>query len=394
MRAFCFFCVMMMGPFLVADEASLIKEQNAFAFDFYQGIENAAGNLVVSPYNLSLALNLAYLGAKGNTKGEMEHVLYFSKDKEPSLEQEKTLLSPGFSSFEAIAIDKSFTPLPSYLDSVKEVIGAELFQCDFKKDPAQALATINTWVAKETEGKIPSLFEEELSDKTELALLAASYFKKAWRTPFDPQGTQKAPFTMSNGAEIDVNMMHKRDSMLFLETPQVLLSVLDYAKDEGEGEGKKAEFACIIVLPKIRDMFFLVDDSFNAEQINMWLKACTTKEVDLFLPKFKFDYRMNAKAILEKLGMSLAFSNSANFGGITKKRNLKISQVIHQSFLHVDESGTEAASASAVTMTMKALPPGEKPIEMKCNHPFFMIIYEKTTGLPLFLARIEQPVDG
>ena len=377
---------------LFAQEAPLVPGQNAFSTDLYRTLKAKPGNLFISPYNVSLVLDMAYIGARGKTKEEMAKVLYCTNSSDDTLSTENAkeiqFLSPGFQSFEALAIDNSYKPLPSYTEKLKKDFQADVLSVDFVKNKTAALAQINGWVKQKTEGKIPFILQDsDVTDSTKLVLLAASHFKKSWRDKFESSETKKALFTTREDEKIEVDMMRQQAFMSFFETPQALVAELNYAKEEND----KADYSCVIILPTIKEMFPLIGDSLTEAQINEWLKNSKRQMVELFLPKFKIDYQCSLKEPLESLGMRLAFTDKADFSAISAANDLAIGKVLHRAFLQIDENGSEAAAASAATMVMKAMAPIEKQAVMRCDTPFYLVIREKTTGLFLFVARVENP---
>ena len=129
----------------------------------------------------------------------------------------------------------------------------------------------------------------------------------------------------------------------------------------------------------------------NAANFKQILDGFESEEIDLFLPKFRFIKSLSLKEILTEMGMGKAFSSEANFEGINGKKDLKIGQVLHKAFISVNETGTEAAAATSVSMNTKAFLQKKEAILFNADHPFMFIIYEKTTSQILFLGRLSNP---
>lgn len=90
------------------------------------------------------------------------------------------------------------------------------------------------------------------------------------------------------------------------------------------------------------------------------------------------------------MGMRIAFEpGEANFRGIADT-DLFIRQVVHKTFLRIDEKGTEAAAATGVEFELTSAPVIEPPT-FRADHPFLLLIRDKRTGAVLFLGRIADP---
>jgi serpin B len=119
----------------------------------------------------------------------------------------------------------------------------------------------------------------------------------------------------------------------------------------------------------------------------------TNREVDIYLPKFEIKtplYRLND--YLKNLGMPTAFNDSANFSGLDGIGYLFISNVLHKAFIEVNEEGTEAAAATAVSMAFTSFNGDDYTrLEFDCNHPFLFTIHHKETGTILFMGTVDNP---
>ncbi len=392
---------------LTSQEPTFVEGQNNFSVELYRQMKSKPGNLCISPYNVSLVLDMAYIGAAGKTKEEMAKTLFIPAMSDDTLcnaikSQRQFLKTSGlqknngtesFQSFTALGLDTLFTPLPAYQEMIKKYFQADIFVCNFQNNQEESLNQINGWVKEKSGGTIPFLLgTNDLSKTTKLVLLAASHFKKAWASAFQKEEIEIAPFVTAAGNRVDVELMRKSELLPFLQTPEMMICELDYAKSEKED----AVYSCAIILPKIKEMFPLVGDSLTNAQIKKWLDNTALEQVELFLPKISLEYQSSLKEALENMGMQRAFSKEADFSGIAAETDpnlgLMIDKVLHRTFLQIDENGTEAAAATAATMIMKAGAPTKDAVIMRCDHPFFIVIREKKTGLFLFFARVEAPL--
>jgi serpin B len=107
------------------------------------------------------------------------------------------------------------------------------------------------------------------------------------------------------------------------------------------------------------------------------------------MPRFEFDSEFNLNDFLAEMGMPVAFSNAADFSGMTGTPDLFISEVIHKAFVSLDEAGTEAAAATAVIMDRSAMP--SEPVEVTVDRPFIFLIRDIETDAILFVGRVVNP---
>jgi len=377
--------------------AGLVVGNSVFALDLYQVLREEGGNLFYSPYSISLALAMTYAGARGETERQMADTLHFT------LPQDR--LHPAFNALDlelagrgegaegkdgegfrlnivnAIWGQTGYKFLREFLDVLAENYGAGLRLLDFVKAPEESRITINDWVSDQTEGRIEDLIPQgEIDALTRLVLANAIYFNAAWLNPFEEERTQDGPFYLLDGGEVTVPMM--RQTELF-----------GYA----EGEGYQAvelpydgsELSMVILLPR-QGEFAAFEGSLNAARVDAVLKELAHKQVALTLPKFEFESGFRLVEALAAMGMPVAFSDDADFSGMTGNLDLFISAVIHKAFVSVDEAGTEAAAATAVVMEMKAARPTE-PVEMTVDRPFVFLIRDIQSGAILFVGRVLNP---
>jgi serpin B len=385
------------SPDVSTSEQSLLVEGNsAFAFELYQALREEGGNLFYSPYSISLALAMTYAGASGETAQQMADTLQFL------LKQER--LHPAFNWLDAelasrgegaagkdgegfrlnivnaIWGQKDYEFLPAFLDVLAENYGAGLRILDFITETEKSRLAINDWVSDQTEGRIEDLIpQDEIDALTRLVLTNAIYFNAAWEQPFNGKITTDGPFYLLDGGQVTVPMMRQTESFSYTEGEGYQAVELLY--DGGE-------LSMVILLPEA-GKFEAFEKTLNAQQVSDITSGLQLTEVALTMPQFKFDSEFSLKDTLAEMGMPIAFSSSADFSGMTGKRELSISDVMHKAFVAVDEDGTEAAAATAVDMTLTAVP--EPTMEVTIDHPFIFIIRDIETGAILFAGRVLNP---
>jgi serpin B len=378
------------------DEESLVDGNSAFAFDLYQALKERDGNFFYSPYSISLALAMTYAGARGLTAQEMADTLHFLLSQENlhpafnSLDAELAKRGQGakgkddegfrLNVVNAIWGQKDYKFLAEFLDVLAENYGAGLRTLDFIKEPEKSRITINDWVSKETEGRIEDLIPQGAIDvMTRLVLTNAIYFNAAWEFPFSEDMTADGSFHLLDGSLVTVPMMKQTESFGYADGNGYQAVELRY---------DKGELSMVILLPEAGN-FEAFEKAIDAQTVNTIIKNLQKAEVDLTMPKFKFDSEFSLKDNLIKMGMPAAFTDKADFSGMTEGPELYIDAVIHKSFVSLDEKGTEAAAATAVIMKLTSMP--VKTAEVTIDRPFIFLIRDIDTGAILFVGRVMNP---
>jgi len=149
-----------------------------------------------------------------------------------------------------------------------------------------------------------------------------------------------------------------------------------------------SELSMVILLPEA-GKFKAFEGSLNVQIVEEIVGKIENRQVALMMPKFEFESDFSLREILAAMGMPVAFSENADFSGMTGNLDLFIADVVHKAFVSVDEAGTEAAAAAAVIMEFKAAP--EEPIKVTVDRPFVFLIRDIETGAILFVGRVVNP---
>jgi serpin B len=390
------------------EETTLVaRGNNSFALAVYQQLQGNPGNLFFSPYSISTALAMTYSGAKGPTQEQMAQTLCYPTSvqalqklgltREP-LTQEQFALAYGrvikdlnaqgarnkyqLRVANALWGQQDFEFLPAFIALVQKQYGGQLQKVDFITATEKARQTINAWVEKQTNGKIKDLIGRGVLDAaTRLVLTNAIYFKGNWARQFKLDQTRIEPFTLLDGGTVQTPMMNQESKFGYGETETLHLLELPYV-----GEN----LSMVILLPKENNGIGKLEADLTAENLAQWLGAIGTRDVIVTIPKFKMTSKFAMESVLRAMGMTEAFSQNADFSGMTGRRDLFISAVIHQAYVDVNEEGTEAAAATGVVMKLTSAGPELTPI-FRADHPFLFLIRDKTSGSILFLGRVTNP---
>ena len=379
-----------------ADTAAVVNANSQFAFDLYRNLnadkENKGKNIFVSPYSISTALAMTYVGSHGKTQKQMAATLHFSlpMDKLESgfsglLGETKATPAKHYRLEVANALwgQKNYHFDPNFTGAISKYFDGGFNTVDFISPGAreESRSKINQWVEDKTSGKIQDLIHrEDISGDTRLILTNAIYFKGDWAAKFRKEQTKNEPFHIAPSKTVPVPMMRQMGDFPFMENGELQMIELPYAEDE---------LSMVIILPA-GDV-----EAFGAGLTLAKLKelrgSLNRREVEVYLPRFKFDTRYSLSNALAAMGMPEAFEeNVADFSGMTGKFELYISAVIHQAMIEVNEEGSEAAAATAVIMTPGKSIRQEPPV-FRADRPFIFLILHKPTDSILFMGRLSSP---
>lgn len=399
----------------------------AFGADLYRRLPGQ-GNLVFSPASIATALRLVLLGARGETAAQIAVALHLDipDGAAPARQaaQELQAVSAILSDLAAGGLTlrapnamwvQSGLPLePSFTAAVAAAAAVAVRDADFRQAAEQARREINQFIAEQTAGKISDLLGPGVvSAATSLVLASAVYLKAAWAHPFpagathdavfylgpgQPDPRQPDPHQPGPGTQVTVPTMRLRARLRYLRGDGYQAVELPYAgarlgmvillpdPASGPGSGDPADTG-----PGHLQAGGVVRDAGP----DGLLARLAPRQVSLALPRFKVTSGFALRPVLAALGMPLAFTDEADFSGITAAQRLRIDEVVHQAYIDVNETGTEAAAATAVVMTAAArFVRPEPPVEMIVDRPFRFAITDLRSGLPLFLGRVSDPAAG
>ena len=373
---------------LTKAESIMTNNINTFGLKLLQQLvaEEPDKNVLISPLSISLALAMTAGGAEGETAKQMCEVLGFSgySTDEMGAYYSKIVSALkiadrncAFEVANSIWLSKLLDVKQSFIKASEAHFASEVKEHIDFSNPS-VTGEINKWVSDKTHGKIKDLLRD-LDPQTRMVLVNALYFNGRWGFEWD--GSKKETFYSSDGNKSRVEMMHFKDSGIFFSNNENNQSVsLPY------GNGA---FLFTVILPDSEAKSFgqfvsslsEIDYKKSLVDPSPYIKNVTVK-----IPSFKIEYKAeNLKRQLESIGMILPFSAAADFSGISEDP-LYISNVVHQTFIDVNLSGTEAAAATAVFRHTLGTTDNSKDIEFIADHPFIYAIREASTGAILFLG--------
>jgi len=377
-----------------APQSAVATGNNALALDLYARLRGEKGNLFFSPYSISSALAMTCAGARGDTAAQMAKALHFDLEPEKlhaafgrltsELNEVGKKLDFELRVANALWVQQGYRLLADFLDLTKSAYGALPHDVDFAKATEAARQTINRWVEEQTKDKIQNLIPPgTLSAAARLVLTNAIYFKGRWASEFFKDFTLDLPFTLASGEKVSVPMMNQT-------------AAFGYRKGDGfqvlEMPYKGRALSMAVFLPAKADGLPEFEKSLTTESLGRWLTGLQEQQVIVTIPKFRVTSAFLLGETLRAMGMADAFAlPPADFSGMTGRKDLFIGAVIHKAFVDVNETGTEAAAATAVIMEGGAPPREETKPVFRADHPFLFLIRDNRSGAILFMGRVTNP---
>ena len=368
-------CVMALCGQALASPAEVI---NDFAFSAAKILGSNSGSWFFSPFSIISAFGMAYAGAAGTTAREMEQALGFTKELHGELGNfVQDIAGTGqVSSANRVWLNTGLTLRKDYQENLYMYYRSKAAVLDMTAKNEESRKAVNDWVSEKTNGKIPELLAT-LDPETRMIITNAVYFNAEWQYKFSKKATTQEKFT--DGEKVsEVPMMKINRNYSYGEFDGVKVVQIPY---------KERRLFMIAVLPPEDNAHAL--DSLDTTTLTRWLSELETYKVDLWLPKFRTEKSYELGDMFKALGVRLAFSDAADFSGMTDSEQLKIDAVIHKTFIDVDEEKTEAAAATAIMM-MRATamrPDIIKRAEFHADRPFTYFILDNATGTILFMGR-------
>jgi serpin B len=345
-------------------------------------------NTFFSPLSLNMALGMLYNGASGDTRAEMAEALgmadftedeingYYRKISQ-SLLQIDPLTDIGIAN--SIWYRNGFPVKQPFIEINRNYFDAEVRSLDFSR--SDAVGTINKWCADKTKDKIKEIIDNPISGDVMMYLINALYLKSKWQYNFDKAQTKQDNFTKTDNQTKKVNMMEQTATLPYYADEHLQCVEMPY--------GNQA-FGMVAILPSndtnIEQLIEYLDDTAwqnvvdNLREREVWVK----------LPRFKIECELPLNEPVFNAGMKQIFIGG--FENISDM-DLFVSKIKQKTFVEVNEEGTEAAAVTVVEVMANSIGPGTppQPIPFFADRPFLYLIKEKSTGVILFIGRMDEP---
>jgi len=368
----------------------IIEADQQFAFELL-GKVNALSeedNLMISPLSVSYALGMTMNGAAGTTLDAFYDVLHFGDLTNAEVnESYKDLMDQlvhlddkvEFSIANSIWYKLGYHVLDEFITTNQTYFDAAVRELDFS-DP-QAVDIINGWIEDKTNDKIRDMLDYIPSNAV-MYLINAIYFNATWKYEFDKSQTAEGSFYLDGGGSHPADFMKVKGLFNYTVTEDFSAVEMPYGD---------STFSMVVMLPSGESTTDDLISQMDLSYWNTWYENATVRNVQIELPKFKYGFKSLLNDPLIDLGLEIAFSDGADFSRITSGADLYISRVIHQTFIDVQEEGTEAAAATIVEIRETSAGGDSTPI-FRADKPFLYIIKENSTGAILFMGKVGKPV--
>ena len=377
-------------PGLSAGQRATVSGQLALGVALVRDIGGKAGAVSLSPYSVHSAVSLARIGASGATAQELDRLLGVGGGPDAEQSSYGPLNQAVFSGSDpdtvvalgnSIWLSSAITPRPAFLAGASESFGALARTVDFA-DPA-VKDEINGWVRGITNGLIPELLKARLDPSTLAALVNSLYLKAAWVNQFDKEATHDGSYWISESESIQHPLMH--DTVFnrgYYEDKEWQAAAFPLAK---------GRFKFTVLLPRARRSAKSISAGLSVGLLNKALMAERSQKLEVTLPTMKVRARPDVEAYLRARAPG-AFGPKADFSALAQEP-VRISSVVHETVVSLDEKGVEAAAATAIIMVASAAPFGkaDEPVLFTVDRPFVYVITHAETGAPLFLGVVGDP---
>jgi serpin B len=397
------------APATVSAEATaaLATSMNSMAVELYRAARPASENFAFSPASISAAFSMLYAGAREDTAQEFQRVFHYSLQDRGLLEAHGAMLGGRneqceFASANSLWLGQDFKLKPEYEQLMSASARASLERVDFQKEPEPVRGRINQWISTQTRGNIPELIPSgAITPATRMVLANALYFKGRWKERFEKEVTQPAAFRLLSGKEAQVPTMTRTGRYRMARQESVRLLELEY---------ECSDITLLLLLPETGEVqegeepapgtgkpltpaqaLERLENELSAEALTKWTASLPAEqgEVMVALPRFTLRGTLPLKDALQKMGLQRTFTDGAQLQGIAEGESLTLSDAFHQSFVKVDEEGTEAAAATSGVVSITSAPP--PPPRFAVDRPFLFALRHKPSGALLFLGRVTDP---
>lgn len=377
---------------LSAEEQVVAESANDFAFDIFERInkKNSYNNFFISTLSVSTALAMTANGADGDTKTAIREAIHLGDMDDASMNEAyrdlvNFLLELDDKVILELANSNWYKDTYHIKDSFRQILlnyyDAEVKAADFADPVTKDL--INGWIEDKTHDKIKDMLDEVPSDAV-MYLINAIYFKAQWKYEFDKEKTEDRNFYLEDGNSVQVPTMYSGGVKVSMYNANDFKYIeLPY----GNGQ-----FNMVILLPDENKTVDEVISNLDAASFAGYVNDADTATVEVYMPKFKMKYKTLLNEVLSDMGMGIAFGGGADFSNLFDEAlSLEISRVIHQSFIEVNEEGSEAAAATVVEIRETSIGPGGDPKVIHIDRPFAFFIAEKHSKTILFAGKMLNP---
>ncbi|CAF0766981.1 unnamed protein product [Adineta steineri] len=373
------------------------KNIDDFHLNLYKNVValKSNDNVFISPYSVGLALASVTAGARGKTEKELLNLLH-SKSREKLTQSSKQLMAITNMSEIKLAnrlyVDITFPILPSYTKQLQKTYNFTLASVNLNpQNKTRVIDQINQWVSNQTNNYIKEVLSKDSLDVKDpneanaLLIINCLFFDGKWGSEFEAQNTV-AGYTfypdVGPPQEKKLTLMMRNGLFPYADMSSTIGAQMIHVPFQNK------DFTFTIILPNKDVKLAQVESRLTPAIFNT---PTTNQMAALSIPKWKFEFENDMKDVLsKKMKISELFNRTkANLKELSLKKPIYVSNVIHKTYVIVDEKGVRAAAASVVRMISQGSPPIK--IYFRCDKPFLYAIRYKQTIL--FIGRYVKVID-
>ena len=374
---------------LSVEEQELVTSINTFAFDLIrdQAEYHPRDNVFLSPYSINLALSMTLNGATSTTLENIHRGLKHEVITPLEINKAYSELTPflqqldrrvDFTLATALWYDRQLHTQPRSQDILSAYYQANVSDLAFgrRKSPD----VINKWVQEQTNDRITGLVDK-LDPEASMYVTSAVQFTGGWTVPFKEENTAPGTFYLPNGTTVTTDMMFApQTTYRFYKDEHKTMIDIPYGDQQ---------YSMTLVMPQEQDSLASLVRTLDATTFRHYLSQMDTLNSSLYVPTFTIEYQASLKPVLSRLGMSVAFSDSANFSRLFLDATtpVPLSDVLHKAVITVNETGTEALTS---TVTQASSTTTTAP-SVHVDRSFLFFIRENHTGVIVFAGRLNYP---
>lgn len=368
-------------------EQQMTDKNVTFAFSFFSKmneLETEKPNWMVSPLSASIALSMTANGTEGNSRNQIQEVLGFEDFQMEEVNAYNNRLADELMSLDnttkfnlanSVWLHHEFNVYDSFIETNEEMYDAQVTSLDLTTP--LALEAINNWSAEQTNNLIPEILDE-LPANLRFCFLNSLYFKGIWKERFKESATTDEIFTCADGKKSRVKMMKQKEVFLYCSNETFMLTKFPFGNEA---------FSMTVLLP---NEGHTLEESLREFTAEYWTESMKMKgeELDVQFPRFELKYEVDLIDVMKGLGITEIFDEeNADFSKMTPN-NVFVNLFKQAAYIKADEEGAEAAATTIVGgMDSDSV---FKTIDFHMNRPFAFLIEEESTGVILFMGKIEE----
>lgn len=368
---------------------TITKSNQDFTFNLYKEVvQSETGNICLSPFSVSFCLGMIMNGTEGDTYDEIRLLMGFQDFTREDINRYMQTIRKELSTADtsvtiinanSIWINNRFNVRKAFTRLNKKYYQTETYNESFDSN---TISKINQWSADHTNGKITKPVQK-IDDNFLSILINSIYFKGRWSSEFSKSATIDEPFLTADSCLINIPTMIRKQYINSYRDEKVTVAELPYGNET---------FSMVLFLPTQKDGDINeIIAHLDKEQWIKWLNNLSLHKFELHLPRFKMEQKINLEKQLKALGIKKAFIASLDFDKMCQTEKFYIHSLSQNSFIEVNEEGTEAAATTVASIIAEEEIASNFPAIIRFDRPFGYMIQEKNSGIILFAGKVDNP---